>query len=134
MSYATPIVLRLTTGRKTFQPGPFSLGKWSTPINIVAVAWTCFLTVLFIFPSTVNPTASTMSECTFQLVTKTVLVCQLNCADLTTMFGRLHDRRAYGGLYIRFTLVDLVGAQVVQGSRADHCAGRGSCCCNHGAQ
>ena len=55
-------------------------------------------------------------------------------ADLTVVRDRLHNRRAYGGLYIRFTLVDLVGAQVVQGSRADHCAGRGSCCCNHGAQ
>ncbi|TFK83309.1 amino acid transporter [Polyporus arcularius HHB13444] len=61
VSYATPIVLKLTTGRKTFQPGPFSLGKWSAPVNVIAVGWTCFITVLFVFPSGRNPTAETMN-------------------------------------------------------------------------
>ena len=57
-----------------------------------------------------------------------------HCADLTTVRDRLHNRRAYGGVHVRITVVDLVGAQVVQGSRADYCAGRGSCCWTYGAQ
>ncbi|KAI0705722.1 amino acid transporter [Cerioporus squamosus] len=60
-SYITPIVLRLTSGRRTFEPGPFSLGRWAMPIGIIAVAWTGFVVVLFLFPSDPNPTADTMN-------------------------------------------------------------------------
>ncbi len=104
MSYATPIVLKLTTGRKTFQPGPFSLGKWSAPVNVIAVAWTCFITVLFVFPSGRNPTAETMSEC---LVDRRV-----DCVILTRVH-RLQYRRAPGSVRVRWALVDLLGTQVV---------------------
>ncbi|TFK85162.1 amino acid transporter [Polyporus arcularius HHB13444] len=60
-SYITPIILRLTSGRRTFEPGPFSLGKWHMPVGIVAVMWTAFLIVLFVFPSGPHPTAETMN-------------------------------------------------------------------------
>ncbi|RPD67500.1 amino acid transporter [Lentinus tigrinus ALCF2SS1-7] len=60
-SYITPIFLRLTSGRHTFEPGPFSLGWWYMPIGSTAVAWTAFVIVLFLFPSGVNPTADTMN-------------------------------------------------------------------------
>ena len=62
ISYITPIFLRITSGRKLFQPGPFSLGKWYMPIGIVAVAWVSFITILLLFPPEVNPTPETMSK------------------------------------------------------------------------
>ena len=61
VSYVTPIFLRITSGRKRLQPGPFSLGKWYMPIGIVAVAWVSFITVLLMFPPEIHPTAETMS-------------------------------------------------------------------------
>ncbi|KAK7696095.1 hypothetical protein QCA50_000738 [Cerrena zonata] len=56
-SYVTPIFLRITSGRKNFVPGPFSLGKWYMPIGIVSVSWVSFIVVLLLFPpgSTVGP-------------------------------------------------------------------------------
>ncbi|KAF7977853.1 hypothetical protein HWV62_2615 [Athelia sp. TMB] len=57
VSYALPILLRITSGRDKLVPGPFSLGKWYLPIGAVAVAWVMFIIVLLLFPSfqTVTP-------------------------------------------------------------------------------
>ncbi|TFK73727.1 amino acid transporter [Pluteus cervinus] len=49
-SYGMPILLRITSGRKVFRPGPFSLGRWWLPIGVVAVAWASFVVVLLMFP------------------------------------------------------------------------------------
>jgi amino acid permease (GABA permease) len=49
-SYATPIFLRITSGRKKLVPGPFSLGRWATPIGSIAVAWVSFVVVMLFFP------------------------------------------------------------------------------------
>ncbi|OCH90425.1 amino acid transporter [Obba rivulosa] len=49
-SYATPIFLRITSGRRKLVAGPFSLGRWSTPIGSIAVAWVAFIVVLLSFP------------------------------------------------------------------------------------
>jgi len=49
-SYAIPIFLRITTGHKTFKPGPFNLGRWSRPIGVIAVLWSLFVSVVLLFP------------------------------------------------------------------------------------
>ncbi|KAL5507255.1 hypothetical protein ACEPAH_6711 [Sanghuangporus vaninii] len=49
-SYATPIFLRITSGRNKFIPGPFSLGRWGIPLGCVSVAWVSFIIVLLMFP------------------------------------------------------------------------------------
>lgn len=49
-SYATPIFLRITSGRNKFKPGSFSLGKWYLPIGVIAVSWVTFIIVLLLFP------------------------------------------------------------------------------------
>ncbi|TFK34012.1 amino acid transporter [Crucibulum laeve] len=49
-SYAAPIFLRITSGRNRLEPGPFSLGRWSTPIGAVAVAWVTFIVIMLFFP------------------------------------------------------------------------------------
>ncbi|EPQ52993.1 amino acid transporter [Gloeophyllum trabeum ATCC 11539] len=60
-SYATPIFLRITSGRDKLVPGPFSLGRWYMPIGIVAVAWVAFIIVLLLFPSASSVTADEMN-------------------------------------------------------------------------
>ncbi|KAJ7230536.1 amino acid transporter, partial [Mycena pura] len=56
-SYAAPILLRITSGRNKLEPGPFSLGRWSTPIGAIAIAWVSFMVIVLIFPpgQTVTP-------------------------------------------------------------------------------
>ena len=61
-SYVTPIFLRITSGRKMFVPGPFSLGRWTVPLGTIAVAWVAFIIVLLVFPSAQTVDAEDMSK------------------------------------------------------------------------
>jgi len=49
LAYAVPILLRLSLGDE-FQPGPWHLGRWSTPVGVIAVAWILLSSVLFMLP------------------------------------------------------------------------------------
>jgi amino acid permease (GABA permease) len=49
IAYVLPTFLRLRQGTR-FRPGPWQLGRWSRPVGIAAVAWVCFITVLFMLP------------------------------------------------------------------------------------
>jgi amino acid permease (GABA permease) len=49
VAYVTPVFLRVRKG-KSFQPGPWHLGRWGVPIGIVATAWVVFIFVLFMLP------------------------------------------------------------------------------------
>jgi amino acid transporter len=51
-SYAVPIALGLRARRSGawHHRGPWDLGRWSTPVNALALAWTATLTVLFVLP------------------------------------------------------------------------------------
>ncbi len=49
IAYVLPTLLRLVQG-KNFKPGPWSLGRWSRPIGIIAIVWVAFITVLFMLP------------------------------------------------------------------------------------
>ncbi|KAI0307071.1 amino acid permease-domain-containing protein [Multifurca ochricompacta] len=60
-SYATPVLLRITSGRNTLVPGAFSLGRWFIPIGVVAVAWVAFINVLLLFPSGQHTNAKEMN-------------------------------------------------------------------------
>ncbi|KAJ6581118.1 amino acid/polyamine transporter I [Mycena capillaripes] len=60
-SYATPIFLRITSGRNKLEPGPFCLGRWSTPIGAVSVAWVTFIIVMLVFPPGQETTADSMN-------------------------------------------------------------------------
>jgi amino acid transporter len=68
IAYVLPTLLRLLQG-DSFQRGPWHLGRWSRPIGIIAVAWVCFITVLFMLPQ-VNPIEKT----TFNYTPVAVLV------------------------------------------------------------
>lgn len=60
-SYATPIFLRITSGRDKLVPGAFSLGRWSSPIGAVAVAWVAFINILLLFPPGQHTNAKNMN-------------------------------------------------------------------------
>jgi amino acid transporter len=42
MSYLVPILLRITTSRTKFVPGPFSLGKFSITCGVISSCWLIF--------------------------------------------------------------------------------------------
>ncbi|MBC7680205.1 MAG: amino acid permease [Pseudorhodobacter sp.] len=60
IAYVLPVYLRLRLG-DGFQAGPWSLGRWSRPIGIVAVGWVAFISVLFMLPTTSPVTRSTFN-------------------------------------------------------------------------
>jgi amino acid permease (GABA permease) len=50
VAYVLPTFLRLRLGR-SFQPGPWQLGRWSRPVGIIAIAWVVIISVLFMLPT-----------------------------------------------------------------------------------
>ena len=57
LSYGIPLFLKMRAVRRgMWTPranGPWSLGNWSVPVNVVALAWIAFITVLFVLPPNV---------------------------------------------------------------------------------
>jgi amino acid permease (GABA permease) len=49
VAYVIPVLLRRLQG-KAFQPGPFSLGRWSGVVGWIAVVWVVFICILFVLP------------------------------------------------------------------------------------
>ncbi len=54
LSYGIPLWLKLRAVRQGLwngrANGPWSLGRWSVPVNVVALLWIGFITVLFVLP------------------------------------------------------------------------------------
>lgn len=61
LSYASPILLRITVGAEDFKPGPFHFGRYSKLIGWIAVIWVCFIVVIFCLPSTYPVTGETLN-------------------------------------------------------------------------
>ncbi|KAF9157857.1 hypothetical protein DFQ26_008255 [Actinomortierella ambigua] len=61
VSYLIPILCRIILARKTFQRGPFHLGRFSIPVGIVASLWICVTSVLFVCPTEYPVTAGNMN-------------------------------------------------------------------------
>jgi amino acid transporter len=51
VAYILPVYLRLRAGA-SFDPGPWSLGRWYKPLNVIAILWVIFICILFIMPTT----------------------------------------------------------------------------------
>eukprot|EP00887_Chlorella_sp_A99_P005312 scaffold1.g5312.t1 len=51
ISYVVPVAMRILLARKTFKPGPFSLGVFSDLIGGAAILWVLFITALFVLPT-----------------------------------------------------------------------------------
>ncbi|XP_039848168.1 amino-acid permease BAT1 homolog isoform X3 [Panicum virgatum] len=61
ISYALPILFRVTLARKHFSPGPFNLGRYGVLVGGVAVLWVATITVLFSLPVTYPVTKDTLN-------------------------------------------------------------------------
>ncbi|KAI8065092.1 amino acid/polyamine transporter I [Gongronella butleri] len=61
LSYLVPILLRITTSRKSFQPGPWHLGRFSIPMGVIASLWILFTCGLFIAPTSWPVTPDNMN-------------------------------------------------------------------------
>ncbi|KAJ3074787.1 hypothetical protein HDU98_010280 [Podochytrium sp. JEL0797] len=60
ISYGIPIFCKLMNP-ELFHAGPFTLGKWSTVVNVISLVWVCCITVLFVLPETLPVTAVNMN-------------------------------------------------------------------------
>ncbi|MHB8673193.1 MAG: amino acid permease [Candidatus Limnocylindrales bacterium] len=60
VAYIAPVFLRLRAGSR-FQEGPWTLGRWSRPIGIVATIWVVFIFVLFMLPQAQPITINTFN-------------------------------------------------------------------------
>lgn len=59
ISYIAVIIAhRWYEDRVVFHAGPYTMGRWSKPVNAVAVTWVIFISVVLFFP-TVNPVTPT---------------------------------------------------------------------------
>ncbi|KAI9707102.1 MAG: hypothetical protein M1836_000062 [Candelina mexicana] len=62
LSYIAVILARIVYEKRVqFIEGPFTLGKWGRPTNIVAIAWVSFISVVLFFPTVKPVTASNMN-------------------------------------------------------------------------
>lgn len=84
-AYAIPIYLR-RRNRRTFQPGPWNLGAWSTLVGWIAVVWVAFVAVLFLLPQSYPVTAETFNYAPVALAA--VLL-------LATVWWHVAGRRSY---------------------------------------
>ena len=60
VAYVAPIFLRLRAGSR-FIEGPWTLGRWSRPIGIVATLWVVVIFVLFMLPQALPITINTFN-------------------------------------------------------------------------
>lgn len=60
ISYGAPVLIKLLNA-KDFQPGPFSMGRFSTPVNVIACCWVAFCTIVFVLPTAYPVTEQTLN-------------------------------------------------------------------------
>lgn len=63
LSYLLPTIMFCFHGRRkmTYTPGPFNLGRWGLPINLIAIAFTALCSILLLIPSYMPLTAANMN-------------------------------------------------------------------------
>jgi amino acid transporter len=49
IAYIIPVLLRRLQGDR-FHEGPWTLGRYSAPVGVIAIAWVAFITILFMLP------------------------------------------------------------------------------------
>lgn len=60
-SYCIPIICKLMFNK--FEKGPWTLGKFSLAINVWAIVWTAFVSVLYCFPTVLPVNETNMNYC-----------------------------------------------------------------------
>ncbi|OXM70245.1 amino acid permease [Amycolatopsis vastitatis] len=60
VAYVIPVFLRVRRG-DSFEPGPWSLGRWGKPVGIVATIWVVLIFFLFMLPQVSPVTANSFN-------------------------------------------------------------------------
>ncbi|ORX56149.1 amino acid transporter [Hesseltinella vesiculosa] len=61
LSYFVPILMRITTSRKSFERGTWHLGRFSIPCGIISCLWILFTCILFVLPTSWPVTPDSMN-------------------------------------------------------------------------
>ncbi|KAI9850393.1 MAG: hypothetical protein M1838_005726 [Thelocarpon superellum] len=62
LSYIAVILARLVyKNRVEFRPGPYTIGRWGRTINVIAICWVTFISVVLFFPTIRPVTAANMN-------------------------------------------------------------------------
>ncbi|DBA89292.1 TPA: hypothetical protein ACH3X2_004791 [Trebouxia sp. C0005] len=61
LTYSLPILLRILFRSNYLEAGPFTLGRWSIPVGVVACAWLLFETAMFMLPTAYPVTSQTFN-------------------------------------------------------------------------
>lgn len=97
-SYGTPLLLKMAAQWKGVwrekDNGPWSLGKWSLPVNAIALLWIAFVTVLFV----VSPSDVSITE-TYTLHHATGKVFGVVVVLLFLLYG-LYVRKRFAGPHL----------------------------------
>jgi len=85
-SYCIPIICKLVFDE--FQPGPWHMGRASSIVNIYAVLWTAFVTIIFFMPTALPVTPATMNW---------AVVYFIGILAVSTIYWYLRGRKFYTG-------------------------------------
>jgi hypothetical protein len=62
LSYIAVILAhRVYEHRVPFIAGPYTMGRWSIPVNVIAIIWVLFISVVLFFPPIRPVTAANMN-------------------------------------------------------------------------
>lgn len=92
ISYLIPILCRIILARSTFEPGPFNLGRFSTPVGVISSGWIVVTSVLFLCPTEYPVTATNMNYALVPFVAVVGL-----CVSYYAIWGR-HWFKPGGGV------------------------------------
>ncbi|KAI9302965.1 amino acid/polyamine transporter I [Cunninghamella echinulata] len=90
VAYGLPYFCRLVWSRHDMPKGPFDLGKWSIPLNAIAVLWLCFFTVILCLPTTLPVNGEVMNY-------SSLMISVLFIFSISFWFYK--GRRTYNGPY-----------------------------------
>ncbi|KAJ3339328.1 hypothetical protein HDU93_008333 [Gonapodya sp. JEL0774] len=74
IAYGIPTMCKLVWARDTFKQSSFNLGKFSIPINIVAVLWMFYVVIMLCLPQIVPVTGSTLNYTPIMLGGITIII------------------------------------------------------------
>lgn len=87
VAYGLPFLCRLIWTRNTMPKGPFSLGRASIPVNIIALIWIAFFAIILCFPG-VSPVDAVSMNYASLMIGAVVLFALV----FWTINGRYHYR------------------------------------------
>jgi len=92
-SYCIPIACKIIWPAR-FVAGPWNLGKWSTVVNVWAIIWTLFVSIIFILPTVLPVTPDNMNY---------AIVYLMGIIAFSTVYWYAGGRKFYTGPLVETT-------------------------------